>query len=140
LLGLRAAPKEDSGLSTAELVLGGQLRLPSQPLSPAVPPPPEKEQPTALPLRRTYSQVATAPPPHLAGAQLVFIRRGAVSSPLQPLYDGPYKVLEEGPKFFKLQLGERQDAVSVDRLKPYSGAAVPPAVPPRRGRPSAVTD
>jgi hypothetical protein len=31
LMGLRAAPKEDSGLSSAELVYGQALRLPGQP-------------------------------------------------------------------------------------------------------------
>ena len=36
-------------------------------------------------------------------------------------YAGPYLVLEKGPKVFKLQLGERTEVVSRDRLKPHTG-------------------
>jgi hypothetical protein len=37
---------------------------------------------------------------------------------------------------FRLQVGDREEAVSVDRLKPHTGAEpVQPAAPPRRGRP-----
>ena len=31
---------------------------------------------------------------------------------------GPYRVLERNEKFFKLQCGEREESVSIDRLKP----------------------
>ena len=41
--------------------------------------------------------------------------------PLVDNYAGPYLVLEKGPKFFKLQLGERTEEVSRDRLKPHVG-------------------
>ena len=36
-------------------------------------------------------------------------------------YVGTYLVLEKGPKVFKLQLGERTEVVSRDRLKPHAG-------------------
>ena len=48
----------------------------------------------------------------------VFIRRDAVKSPLQPPYDGPFKVISRATKFFKIDLGTRTDTVSLDRLKP----------------------
>jgi hypothetical protein len=44
LLGLRAAPKEDSGTSSAELVLGAPLTLPGQFLSSLEPSPPPVSQ------------------------------------------------------------------------------------------------
>ncbi len=56
--------------------------------------------------------------------------------PFAPLYAGPYAVLERGEKVFRLQVGDREEAVSLDRLKPHTGAEpVQPAVPPKRGRP-----
>jgi hypothetical protein len=149
LLGLRAAPKEDSGVSSAEMVLGEPLVLPGQ--SAAVEKaasPPERSYRDAL-LSAPPRSVPTRPlpPPEkaqgLPGALLqcaaVYVRRGGSGPPLAPLYAGPFQVLERGPKFFKIQLGERVETVSVDRLKPHTGpGAFQPAVPPRRGRPPAV--
>ena len=51
-------------------------------------------------------------------------------------YSGPYKVLEKGNKAWKLQVGERVEVVSRDRLKPHLGSVAPrAAVTPTRGRP-----
>ena len=50
-------------------------------------------------------------------------------------YSCPYKVLEWGNKAWKLQVGDRVDVVSRDRLKPHLGSVAPKAaVLPRRGR------
>ena len=46
--------------------------------------------------------------------------------PLTPPYEGPYKVLVHGDKSFVLDYGNRQDSVSIDRLKP---AFVDPMTP-----------
>jgi hypothetical protein len=71
-------------------------------------------------------------------AQYVYVRKGGVLPPLAPQYAGPYAVVKRQPKFFLLQMGNRQEAVSVDRLKPHLGKAIVfPAAPPRRGRPAA---
>jgi hypothetical protein len=43
---------------------------------------------------------------------------------LSPPYQGPYLVLASGPKFFRLQMGSREETVSVDRLKPHLGEAM----------------
>ena len=48
----------------------------------------------------------------------VFVRRDAVRRPLQPSYDGPFQVLSCTDKHFTLDLGNRTDSVSVNRLKP----------------------
>nr|CDS32302.1 gag pol polyprotein [Hymenolepis microstoma] len=42
----------------------------------------------------------------------------AVKKPLQPPYDGPYKVLQRNPKYFILDRSGTKDSVSIDRLKP----------------------
>lgn len=38
--------------------------------------------------------------------------------PLHPLYEGPFGVIQPGQKHFLLDFGDRQEVVSVDRLKP----------------------
>ena len=144
LLGLRTAPKEDSGISSAELVYGEQLRLPSQPsLAGSAPvfggahPPPV---PASLPTRLADQQPDDRVPKELEGATHVYVRRGAASSPLTPPYEGPYVVRRRRPKTFDIFVGCRLETVSVDRLKLHKGrAAVTPATPPRRGRPSKKT-
>ena len=64
----------------------------------------------------------------------------AGAAPCRPhaaVYDaGPYKVLKRGPKHFTIQVGLRQEVISVDCLKPHLGATpVAPAQPPARGCP-----
>jgi hypothetical protein len=69
---------------------------------------------------------------------MVYVRKGGQLSPLEQPYSGPYRVLERGPKFFRLDIGGKQTAVSVERLKPHPGtAAATPAAPPQRGHPPA---
>jgi len=75
-------------------------------------------------------------PADLLRAKYVFIREDAVSHPLTPLYSRPYLVVESGPKFFKIQIGEKIDTVSIDRLKPvFQTDQTSAAQPPVRGRP-----
>ena len=64
------------------------------------------------------------------------MRDDAHKPPLSPLYRGPYRVVSRSAKFFRLMLGDKEDSVSVDRLKPvFSTEDVTPVQPPRRGRP-----
>ena len=65
----------------------------------------------------------------------MYIRRGAVGGPLENLYSGPYAVVRREKKILLLQLGDRQEWVSADRLKPHTGDSPVAADPPRRGRP-----
>ena len=70
----------------------------------------------------------------LSTATHVFVRRGAHGTPLQPPYQGLFKVLERHATFLKLDLGRRQDTVSVDGLKPAfleELVSSAPAAPPR---------
>ena len=144
LLGLRAAPKEDSAISSAELVFGAPLSLPGELLSSTEPPVSSfvarlqlaRPPPATRPL--TYAQAAASVPPALFAARFVYIRQGGVVPPLSLLYQGPYRVISRNSKFFNLEVGSRTEVVSVDRLKPHLGGPdVTPAQPPRRGRPSA---
>jgi hypothetical protein len=60
------------------------------------------------------------------------------AGPLAPPYSSPYRVISKRPKYFNINIGGQQQAVTVDRLKPHTGtAASTPAAPPRRGRPLA---
>jgi hypothetical protein len=143
LLGLRSAPKEDSGTSSAELMFGTALALPAQFLTAAEPPVADilqqLRQVQPLPTRPLPSSPSSTPPSALVAADFVYVRRGAAADPLAPQYSGPYQVLDKGPKVFKLRVGGREEAVTVDRLKPHLGTSpLQPAAPPPRGRPAAV--
>ena len=147
MLGLRSAPKEDLQASSAELVYGQPLRVPGEFL-------PDATAPWSASSHRTVSRgVADAfvpvpttrhclpqsyVPRDLPAARYVFIRHDSHRSPLQPPYDGPFRVLEAGAKNFVVDRGGRPERVAIDRLKPAHldiDEPVQLALPPRRGRP-----
>jgi hypothetical protein len=145
LLGLRAAPKEDCGLSSAEMVFGEPLVLPGQFLNSSPPAAGFLEQ-----LRQNMERfvpaamrpVTAAEPSRMEAdlqkASFVYIKRGAPPAGLSPLYQGPYKVLLRGAKVFQVDISGRGEVISVDRLKPHLGSSpVQPVEPLRRGRPPA---
>ncbi|BHF68484.1 hypothetical protein SprV_0301151900 [Sparganum proliferum] len=135
LLGIRSALKPDLDCSAAELVFGATVRLPGEMITPtqqgAV------EDPTNLLHRlrqfmRTLSPVpprSSASPSYLekdlATCSHVYLRCDRVRRPLEPPYDGPFRVISRGTKNFRIQRGTREEVVSVDRLK----AAVPDTPP-----------
>jgi hypothetical protein len=69
----------------------------------------------------TYAEVAAWPPTHLAQAQFVYVRKGGRVPPLEPLYAGPHEVIRKSAKTFTIRLGDREEVVSVDRLKAHTG-------------------
>jgi hypothetical protein len=94
------------------------------------------EMPASRPV--TYAEVAAKPPTALMEASHVYIRLGGAITPLAQLYTGPYKMLARQAKFSKLEIGGRQETVSVACLKPHLGLApVVLAASPVRGRPPA---
>lgn len=147
MLGLRTTPKEDLQSSAAELVYGQPLRVPGEFLPEPDSPWTAAQQRTAFQEKaRLFAPVPTSrhglPPsythPGLPSAEYVFIRHDAHRGPLQPPYDGPFRVLEHGKKHFVVDLGGKAEHVSVDRLKPAHldvGRPVGLAQPPKRGRP-----
>jgi len=118
LLGLRAAPKEEAGVSSAEVALGACLALPGPVLPPLIVADPP---PAALPSTvRTNAEVAAGPPSRLANAELVMVAHEKLTGhPLLPAYTGPFCVLEKRAKVFRVQLPQKPDWVSLDRLKAY---------------------
>ena len=63
----------------------------------------------------------------------MFVRHGARRAPLTRPYDGPFRVLQRGEKFFTVKVGAKEQVVSVDCLKPAFGFVDPaPAVPDTR--------
>lgn len=150
LLGIRTAPKEDLECSSAELVYGAPLTVPGDFLHRG-----QETQEVAqfLPrLRDIVRELAPRPPvahgtrpssvpKTLADSLYVFVRRDSHRPPLTPPYEGPYKVLAHGDKTFLLDYGNRQDHISIDRLKPAFldlEKPVEAAKRPPRGRPATV--
>lgn len=136
LLALRTTPKYDLGASAAELLYGTTLRLPGDMVI-------GNRNCTMEPdnyvrrLRTGMKRLANVPPayhdkphaflhPDLSNAKFVFVRRDAVRGPLDPAYDGPFRVLASGEKTFLLELRNRADKVSIDRLKPAYGEPIGP--------------
>ena len=129
LLGIRTSLKEDLGCTMSELVYGTTLRLPgsffsspagdstSDPSSYVVSLRNRMQALKAVP-PRTPSQTHAATSDRLSQSNYVFVRHDAVRKPLQPPYDGPFKVLERCAKYFTLDINGRHDTVSIDRLKP----------------------
>jgi hypothetical protein len=147
LMGIRAGPKDDTGISSAELVYGcsmvlpGELQGPSPPITDGA-----LAAPSLLPLhdtrlaqrRRHLRSGGEQLPQSLQQAEYVYVRRGYCGKPRAPVYSGPYRVLRRSPKYFVLKVGGEDQSYSVDRLKPHTWTSpVTPAQPPRRGRPAA---
>jgi hypothetical protein len=141
-----AAPKEDCGLSSAEMVYGEALALPGEFLEASTRPgdnflqllPDRMSQFQPPPTRPVKVKPASQQEAALHKADFVYVKRGAVASSLSPLYSGPYRVISRGEKTFHVDIGGRNEVISADRLKPHLGQApVQPASPPKRGRPPA---
>ena len=54
----------------------------------------------------------------MGNATHVFVRHDAIRKPLQPPYDGPYRVLKLAEGHYMLDIAGRPGVVSLDRLKP----------------------
>ncbi|KAG7513207.1 hypothetical protein JOB18_001396 [Solea senegalensis] len=101
MLGLRSAPKEDLDASPAELVLRQPLRVPGEFLPASSDPvpflcPPSDAAFAPVPVHHFSPQSFV--PAELGTARFVFVRHDAHRSPLQPPYDGLFRVLEAGSK------------------------------------------
>ena len=146
LLGIRTAPKEDLGCSSAEMVYGAPLTVPGDFI-------PSHDIPdNNLKLQRLQDRVRSlvpvptsqhgavhaSLPRNLQQAKFVFIRRDAHRTPLQRPYEGPFKVIQPGSKTFQVDIGGKTETISVDRLKPAHMDPEHPAQvaePRPRGRP-----
>ena len=123
LLGIRTAVKLDLGCCTAELVFGTTLRLPGQfvaprltdgDLDPANYVHRLKQTMRALhPIAPREQHRTSHLPTDMTTCTHVFVRHDAVRKPLQPPYDGPFRVVSRSDKYFTFDLNGRRDTVSV---------------------------
>nr|VZI41426.1 unnamed protein product [Spirometra erinaceieuropaei] len=128
MLSLRSTIKANIGCTAADLVYGTSLRLPGELVSPS-----EKltsfEPCSFVDRLRTAMRTLRAPPtrvsptrsfipPNQDTCDFVLVRQDAVHRPLQPPYDGPYKVLRRSDKHFVIERNGKTDTVSIDRVKP----------------------
>lgn len=129
MLGLRSAIRSDNGISAAEMVYGQTIRMPADfyvennkgsytsdyecinRIRQAI----NDLKPVPLGYKNTKSLFVH---PDLPTAEFVFIRNDTVRKPLQPNYDGPFRVLKRKEKVYTVQLPNRQTNISIDRLKP----------------------
>ena len=132
-------PRKKTGFSVSKAVFGSPPTVPGEFLESGEFPPSRFLQRIeqavsgfAVPLANNFSPAPPAPlPAALLAAKFVFVREDASVPPLAPLNHSPYLVLERCTKFFRLQLDDRMDVVSVDRLKPaFSVEPISPALPP----------
>ena len=125
LMGLQQAPTKDTGVSASQLGFGAPLPLPSQILETDKPPLADfmaklQQGHPPPPFRAiSYAQMAAKPPAALMSLAYMYVHKGGTIAPMSPLYSGPYQVLSSGPKIFKLQVGEWEEMVSIDHLKPH---------------------
>ena len=95
-------------------------------------------RPNNLPISTSaYKTLSGYVPTGLRSAKYVFVRFDAHYKPLQNPYNGPCEVIEAGDKVFHRRFGDREEQITIDRLKPaYMPCAEETvATPPHRGRP-----
>jgi transposase InsO family protein len=99
LLGLRAQPLEDTGLSPAKAVFGAPIVLPNEFL--------QNEEMSVDAIIKNFSKTFHVPavslPRHNSSAQLLSeLPAELLSALLQPRYNSPYAVLRRGPRSFTI--------------------------------------
>lgn len=128
LLGIRSALKEDIGFSSAELLYGEPLRLPGEFMT-DVNSNQEISNELAKRIRQNIFSVKPLPlrnrmqknffvPKELNSCSHVFMEEEIHKGNLRRPYRGPYKVISRDDKVFKINNGDRDILVSIDRLKP----------------------
>ena len=129
LLGLRATVINGLDICPAQLVYGTPIRLPSD-FFVTKPEDDKNIHSFIAELQRTMQNFNPPPtlvnvpkspvyiPKDLYRAKYVFVRDDSVKNPLKPLYKGPFKIVDRKDKFFTIEINQKHDTVSVDRLKP----------------------
>ena len=103
--GLRAAPKEEAGVSAAEATYGHSLVLPSQ-LQPPPCAPQALPEKVDIPSRvRPATEAEKVKEVGIQEASHVYVRVGAVTGRLDATYCGPYCVMVRERKKLLLEVG-----------------------------------
>lgn len=128
LLGIRSALKEDVKATSAQLVYGTTLRLPSDLItSNSINDTLTSAYVTRLcETMRSLNPIRTAlhgtPKifinPSLKTCSHIFLRSDKVNPPLTPPYTGPHLVIERNDKNFIIDFKGKPTTVSIDRVKP----------------------
>lgn len=127
LLGLRSAIKDDLGYSPAQATYGESLRIPGRFLSTDPAPPPSgcfvqniRQRLSCFPFvnPRRHGSFSPYLSSSISKVDYVFVRVDASKSPLTPPYMGPFKVIERHSDYYLLEMRDKIDSVSIDRLKP----------------------
>ena len=154
LLGIRTTFKADLQCTTAELVYGTTLRLPSEFFDHHTDVPIEDPSNYVTKLKSVMQQLQAIPPRLQSNKKVyvsddlhkcthVFVRHDAIRKPLQQPYNGPYEVLNRTAKHFTVNINGRKEVISIDRLKPAyldSDTPLPDNVPPPNPQCLADTD
>ncbi|GFO09449.1 Pol polyprotein [Plakobranchus ocellatus] len=121
LLGLRTAPKEDFGLSAAELVYGIPLSVPgefidstSKTVNAYAPNDPFSSCVQRLsPFSTSHHGLSSSSsvPQSLRDSKFVFIRNDSHRGPLRRPYDGPFRVVAPGDKTFRIMVGSCEEVI-----------------------------
>ena len=130
LLGQRTTPNSDTGIAPALLVYGQHPDLPGPIVLPKDDITSYQQYSQQLATVMNQLEFTTVPwhggekkptyvPKTLMDCEYVLIRVDKVQPSLCPRYTGPHRVLERGSKDFMIQLEDRADRVSIDRLKPF---------------------
>ncbi|BHF82773.1 hypothetical protein SprV_0802591200 [Sparganum proliferum] len=127
VLGIRAALKSDLGCSAAELVFGTTLRLPGEMITATSRGADDTPYNLVHRLRQFMRSLSPVPPrtpmtesyveKDLDKSIHVFVRCDRVRQPLQSPYEGPFRVLARNAKTCRILRGDKEDVVSVDRVK-----------------------
>ncbi|KZC10011.1 PREDICTED: uncharacterized protein LOC107188143 [Dufourea novaeangliae] len=128
LWGLRTAYKEDLRASSAELVYGATLKVPAEFL--------DSEELDSNPqifvqeFRRQMREIRPVPVAHhirnrpfqykdLYSCSHVFLQVDSLRGALEQPYSGPHRVIDRiSDRVFRIDLDDRNEQVSVERLKP----------------------
>ena len=127
LLGMRSAPRDDTGFSCAEMTYGTALRLPGEVFENAAKI--EDSFTYVKQLRQAFRVIRPAPfhqkknhkifvHPDLKSCKYVYVRVDCVKEPLEAPYAGPYLVVKCMSKWYIVDINGKHDSINIDRLKP----------------------
>ncbi|XP_043258559.1 protein NYNRIN-like [Colletes gigas] len=127
LLGLRAALREDTNHSVAQMVYGTNIRLPGEFFEQSK----QEVEPESFVSRLQSHMDLLKPAKSQRGRKQkvfvhkdlkvcshVFLRADRIKKPLEPAYDGPFPVAKRQDKYFTIMIKGKEVNISIDRLKP----------------------